>query len=228
MGCDIHMYAEVKAANEWRAVGRVFKDDYHQAEIPATIYWYDDEGEYEHNKAYTVHPYDNRNYELFSILADVRNSERIKPIACPRGMPHDVSSFVRNEIAKYGSSGHSHSWLSLQELEAYPWDEMITCHGVVSQKEYEKFKRQGRPDSWSGGVVGGKVVMVDNEDMERIIKFGNALSTDYVHRYYTSIEWQWNVSQVTDNFSKTTIPALRELLSKQGVEDVRIVFFFDN
>ena len=66
--------------------------------------------------------------------------------------------------------------------------------------------------------------MVDNDDMDRII--ANNVKDNY--SYYTRIEWQWKANDAADNFSATTIPALRSLLDKRGVEDVRIVFYFDN
>lgn len=228
MGCDIHMYAEVKNSGIWHTVGRIFKDDYHRPENLTTIRRYDDGSEWENNKLYTLHPYHDRNYRLFSILAGVRNSDGIVPIANPRGIPNDVSKFVKHEVKEYGDNGHSHSWLSLQELEDYPWDEMITSRAFVDQEGYQTFKQLGRPNSWCGGVSGGKTVMVDNEEMERIVTVGQALKIDYDHRYCTAIEWQWKAGEATRDFSDTTIPALQALREKQGVQDVRIVFFFDN
>lgn len=224
MGCDIHMYAEVKIRSEWRTVGRIFEYDYYDAKAPTTIEWYNYEGEWESNQILTIHPYDSRNYRLFAILADVRNSDCIKPISDPRNIPDDVSDFVKHQSNEYGIDGHSHSWLSLTELESYPWDGLITSYGVVDQSQYKEFKRTGRPDGWCGGVMGKYVVMVDNEDMDRII--ANNINDDY--SYYTNIEWQWPASDATRDFSSVTLPALRLLLDKQGIEDVRIVFWFDN
>ena len=84
MGCDIHMYAEVKIRDEWQAVGRVFTYGYHRNESPTIVSWYEDEGEWESNAILTVHPYNDRNYHLFAILAGVRNSDCLKPISEPR------------------------------------------------------------------------------------------------------------------------------------------------
>ena len=65
MGCDIHMYAEVKNThtNKWEKVGNVFKSDYSFKEDELI-----DE------------PYEMRNYTLFSVLAGVRNNGEIKSI----------------------------------------------------------------------------------------------------------------------------------------------------
>ena len=63
MGTDISMYAEVRMNEDWVKVGDVFKNS-----------WYNEDRKIdEWNKPYTDHPYDSRNYDLFAILADVRN-----------------------------------------------------------------------------------------------------------------------------------------------------------
>lgn len=205
MGCDIHMYAEVKRRDEWEAVGRVFED--------------------ESNAAWEIHPYTGRNYDLFAVLADVRNSFGIRPIAEPRGVPDDVSRYVRNEFTKWGCNGHSASWLTVSELEAYPWNEINTHGGWVSLEGYRTFKEKGRPESWSGGVGGGTVVHVSNAEMDDFLRGG---PRDPNKRYYTRIEWPWRIGDATREFTTKTLPALRGLFGKSRVEDVRIVFWFDN
>ena len=86
MGCDIHMYAEIRKENKWEKVGRIFENP-----------WYsEDREESEWNTPLTDEPYDGRNYDLFAILADVRNGrgfagcvtgDRFNPIAEPKGLP---------------------------------------------------------------------------------------------------------------------------------------------
>lgn len=67
--------------------------------------------------------YDERNYDLFAALANVRNCyERVTPIAEPRGMPHDVSPEVKAESDAWDPDGHSHSWHTLETLLAYDWE----------------------------------------------------------------------------------------------------------
>lgn len=60
--------------------------------------------------------YDSRNYRLFSLLADVRNSGDIQPIDYPRGIPKDASETFLHECRMWGMNAHSHSYLSLREV----------------------------------------------------------------------------------------------------------------
>lgn len=67
--------------------------------------------------------YNDRNYDLFTALANVRNyNERVTPIAEPRGLPDDVSPEVRADSDAWDSDGHSHSWHTLEALLAYDWE----------------------------------------------------------------------------------------------------------
>lgn len=93
MGCDIHGFAEVKRNNKWEKVGDVFKYPY-----------YDEKDEIDkYNKPLTDSFYSGRNYDLFAILADVRNGygfagvktgEGFNPISEPKGLPEDISNDV--------------------------------------------------------------------------------------------------------------------------------------
>ena len=68
----------------------------------------------------------NRNYVLFSLLADVRNTGDIMPIDCARGLPGDLNSTIdpdayddfSEHIDGHWLGDHSISWLSYSELLA--------------------------------------------------------------------------------------------------------------
>lgn len=62
-----------------------------------------------------------QNYELYSILANVRNDDAIRPICELRGVPSDPSPEFRWMVAYETGDGHSHSWLTLRELQNYDW-----------------------------------------------------------------------------------------------------------
>ena len=115
MGCDIHGWAEIKENDQWKLCDSVFTD------------WRGNP---------TSEFYDGRNYQLFSILANVRNSNKITPISLPKGMPYDYSAEYKKEIKDWGLDGHSHSYLTLKEIQEYPWDEDVTLTGCVSIEEY--------------------------------------------------------------------------------------------
>lgn len=68
-----------------------------------------------------------RDYELFSVLAGVRNRLDIRPIAPPRGVPEDVGEAVRAawNAARHYPDIHTASWLSLRELLDFDWDQSL-------------------------------------------------------------------------------------------------------
>ena len=88
MGCDIHAHVEIKYAGNWM---------------------------------HYANPRINRWYDLFSLMANVRNEEighagYIRPIAQPRGIPRDATPTTKLCAKEYGADGHSHSWLSSEEV----------------------------------------------------------------------------------------------------------------
>lgn len=103
MGCDIHFYVEVRIApdQQWVTADAWQPDDIDGSPEVAS-----------HHAFYTA-----RNYSLFALLAGVRGDE--KPIAAPRGIPDDACPEYKAAAKNYGSDGHSHSWLTLEELEAH-------------------------------------------------------------------------------------------------------------
>lgn len=102
MGCSIHLYKEEKINGEWVTADGPWEydEDMKVADIP----WED--------------RYTGQDYDLFGFLATgVRSNHEFS--FDPRGLPLDMCPEVE-EIAKYweNNMGHSHSWLSLAELEA--------------------------------------------------------------------------------------------------------------
>jgi len=111
MGCDIHFYAEKKDGDKWVSADKWTVDPY------------DEDPKYVNVTREDSFYYD-RNYLLFGILAGVRDRS-VKPISEPRGLPQDVSPEVEARSEYLGVDGHSHSWLTLAELYAYPWEEVM-------------------------------------------------------------------------------------------------------
>lgn len=231
------MWAEVKRSypnktvkQEWKAVGRVFQNDYYRPEEPTTI----DADGYTWNEPFTAQPYGGRNYDLFAILADVRNGrgfagvdtgDGFNPIAEPKGVPEDASDFYKKEAEDYGMDGHSHSYFTLAELKAYDWTQTTKHRGWVDVEQYKVFAEKGKPESWSGGVSGGMVEHISNAEMARRIKENDL---NKLNHYYTLVEWEETYADSVGDFLTKTVPALEELLKMEMVHDVRIVFFFDN
>ena len=70
--------------------------------------------------------YDSRNYQLFSILADVRGD--YSPIVEPRGIPEDASTGYKYMCDQWDGDAHTHSYYTLTELLNVNWEEYDDCH----------------------------------------------------------------------------------------------------
>lgn len=131
MGTNIHMVAEVRRDGQWRLV--------------TDTLWkgWDDRP--------TNQPYIHRNYDVFAILADVRNGRGFagsvtgagfNPISEPKGVPEDAdpATVELDEWDYFKNLGdHSFSWLTVAEMDAYDWDQVTTK--AFSEREYVKALR---------------------------------------------------------------------------------------
>lgn len=216
MGCDIHMVHEVRIYpygddRTNRTNGKWINKDTWVANEDYVLYPED----YEHLKdtasahyeiPYQHRIYRGRNYGLFGILADVRWQCPYGPVALPKGVPSDCSYQTMGEIIRYGGDGHSHSYLTLQELENYNWDFRVKDSDNMKKEEFEKFKEENAEH----------ILEIEPED------------DDWP---YVSFTWNAPLSHIAGDFYNQTIPKLREYLDeKNGItaEDIRIVFYFDN
>lgn len=86
-------------------------------------------------------PFDWRCYGMYAFLAGVRNYSGVTPIAEPRGLPPDTS-YVETDEDWLGE--HSFSWLSLDELLAFDYDQ---------EMEDRRVMRQTGHNSWDGGCT---------------------------------------------------------------------------
>lgn len=151
MGCDIHLYVERRDGGRWLTCDR----------------WVDTEW----GRDVREHFYSGRNYDLFAILADVRNGrgfagvktgEGFVPISLPRGWPDDCCPELR-EVG--GHIEHTPSWLTVAEVMAYDWTQTTTKQGVVDLPNWAQSVLRGEPDDWSGSVSGGKIKHVTPADV---------------------------------------------------------------
>lgn len=192
MGCDIHMRIERRVDGQWVDVPYAdswdlkWRKDYWR---PGEILLSDE--------------FDGRNYDLFGILANVRNGtwgEEFTPIAEPRGWPPDSPTNPHggdDDDENFWGGDHSFSWVTLAELEAYPWDGTTRKRGWVSHEQATQFRLDGkRPEHYSAA--------------------GN-------HGEY--IEWDQDIRSDVRNWPDKFLPVLRMLGAS---DDVRLVFGFDN
>ena len=109
MGCDIHTRIEYQNEKGDWLCGDFFRiNPYYSADDP-----------YEADPYSVVGVCDGRNYELFAVLADVRNYSHVPYIEEPRGFPDDACRRTRRDYMEWGYDSHSPSWFTLKELIDY-------------------------------------------------------------------------------------------------------------
>lgn len=102
MGCDIHLYREVKVNGKWTSADHWESYDYGADDRGAHI-------------PYNKRAYSGRNYNLFGLLCkDVRREFAFS--FEPRGNPLQSSPEVAREVEQWDRDGHNHSYLYLHEL----------------------------------------------------------------------------------------------------------------
>lgn len=160
MGCDVHMFLEKYTDEEDQYLETLAEDlEYYE--------YYDDSDygrkiknlinsaiksenrdsrlntvlEEKSDKRWIVidQPYGDRNYELFSKLADVRSYGEYNAIAEPQGIPDDASLYYQIKTDQWDSNGHSHSYFYLSDLLKHDFSEISTnfSNFVESYREKE-------------------------------------------------------------------------------------------
>jgi hypothetical protein len=139
---------------------------------------------------------------------------------------------------------HSDSYLSIDELEDFDWNQVTMKYGVISMEQYKKLRNTNEcPESWCGATSGGNIITVGEEEADAILEgklqeltrdnrsFFNPDAepeTRPIEDWNISVQYQWSVlySEWFKNQIEGTIEPLRTLADKY--EDARIVFSFDN
>lgn len=227
MGCDIHCYAERKSKDgKWEIVGNVKKEEDGWVSI-----------DYE--------PYHDRNYNLFAILANVRNGtafagcktgEGFNSISNPKGVPSDASEEYASLSEQYDSDGHSHSYFTLRELLDYDWTQTTQLQGWVDMVTWEKFSLYGKkdfPQNYCGMISGNSIEHISEEEADKLFEGLSRKERIEVAKLHTNkyalAKWTIKYSQCVDSFLSDTITELLKLAGgTKGIDDIRIVFFFDN
>ena len=147
MGCDIHLYVEYLQSFNGYPIW------YNCDHWRLNPYFEYDESSDSETRFNVVSLYRDRNYDLFAILADVRNyGDATTPIDDPRGLPIDVSPIVKEESNHWGNDGHSHSWFTLKELKGNISEE-IKRSGLISPEQAKDLDECGiNPKTWCQGT----------------------------------------------------------------------------
>lgn len=227
MGCDIHAAIEVKdTTGKWTAL------------LHPNKYF----GKYSGESELTARVDIGRDYDLFAVLANVRNGTAFAGcvtgtgfdyISEPRGVPDDISDEARGVL----SDEHSASWVTLPEILAFDWTKVTTKTGVVTEDEFEKWDRTKEwnpsPSSYSGAVHGQRVRHISPDEMRARIaaKSSGAVQPagDELLSYYTRIDWREGYANACSQmWTKVLPPMLRAATVCGNAENVRLVMDFDS
>ncbi|NMA74322.1 MAG: hypothetical protein GX963_09225 [Bacteroidales bacterium] len=194
MGCDIHLFTERKRSinneQKWVNVDNWKLNPYYKEN--------DEESKYNLNSAYR-----HRNYALFSILADVRNSSKNKPISEPKGLPEDISEVVKAESDKWNGDGHSHSFFTMKELyDYYEQNNIVKFSGLVDENGAKEIEAGKMPNWWCKESNEKGLIWKEWQQENYVLKnFIEALERHFESEYY---------------------------IKEKDSEKFRIVFWFDN
>ena len=234
MGCDIHMQVEKHIGGVWTRVEKL---------PPCPCSWCDARGHHVDRDGVTkrncyfcdgagaeTRPYRGRSYSVFSVLANVRNDGNVTPICEPRGLPADATRAAGedeggNPKSEYEYGDHSFSWLTLDEVLAYDWKQLIDDEVFVDADNFAKWDaagREGSPGEWSAGVSGGNVVHVGNTEMRRRIRKPHGWEKN--DSPYTLVRWQAHLS----DYSRSFLAFVESLSNLGDPSDIRLVFGFDS
>ncbi len=158
-----------------------------------------------------------RDYYLFMLLAGVRRHrfEQDCTMFEPRGVPADVSYEVCNWISREGDDGHTHSWLTLSEMEQVYQrfvDTDIECGDILRFGPNEEIVI---PDGWVEDTVIGRMSWPDGP-VRTAVGITNTVARKDAPRKMVDV--------ITDI---DAIMAMMCVYERDG-EDARVVFFFDN
>jgi hypothetical protein len=203
---------------------------------------------------HTIECWSDRNYNMFAMLADIRNGRGFagirtgsgyEPIAAPRGEPSDLSSYVRENK----TWDHTPTWLTLAEIlaaEESGYFEKTTDHvGAVpltagddampfgKADNYVDWKERGGgwPHSWSGSVSGKSISNITAEEADKLIAGGYKAAPPSDHaatRYFVTVGWKAKYRDSAESFLAWVRDDLMPLAEKHGAQNVRLVFGFDS
>lgn len=224
MGCDIHIVIQRQDADGWHEVPyqKVYANI---GQTPVNGYPVEPEG------------FTARNYDLFAVLADVRNGRGFAGIkmgdgwpsiapnrGCPEGFnPESVAPDpqYKDEGPRY-MGDHSFTWISLDELKAFAWDSVVSkLYGCVTGAEYERLSAVGdAPDSYCGGTSGPGIRVYEPADY-----LAAKGSRSLVEKPYVRMSWHESARAATYDWPGTIIPWLDSLADGKPL---RLVIGFDS
>lgn len=222
MGCDIHIiiqrqeldgvWHELPYQTVWRSLGHQPVEGFPEA----------------------PEVFRNRNYDLFGILANVRNGrgfagiktgEGWPSIAPERGLPEGFDPETTLPNPAYPTEGgrwvgdHSFTWVTLEELKDFDWDEVMTwIYGVVPAEKYEELVAVGETPNEYCGDIAGPGIQVYEPDEYRATK-------KRAEKPYVRMGWPVTAREATWDWPGDVIPWLEKMADGRPL---RLVVGFDS
>jgi hypothetical protein len=171
--------------------------------------------------------YFRQNYLLFALLAGVRNNYHtdegpLEPIFPPRGLPLDFAAEVvggRHEGTFI--YGHTFTWMTLAEIEAYDFEREIVYSKWISApfRAVQLAMGYSAPECWHACAA-------ENARIVTLLELDAEIQSGRIDpRAYASIVWRKPISESCFQFLDL-LPALRAL--EPSSEDIRLVIGFDS
>lgn len=220
MGTDIHIFVEKQVGGKWEYVTAPRDDEKSALYEMDWCYW----------------PAERRNYDLFAMLANVRNGTGFagcdtgtgfEPISEPRDVPFMMSSDVQLAYEEWGKDCHDQSWLALDELLALGdeyWNKTTEHHAYVSATGFIAHKDGKEFPSWCyADVSGANIIKLSGEDVD--LEELRAMPKDTLANTHVSIAWP---ETYRDAAGKGWWEFLELLKALGDPATIRMVFWFDS
>lgn len=225
MGTDIHAAIEHRASGEpWKALT-----------TPNPYF-----GKYDDEPETTARVDFSRDYDLFSILGNVRNGygfagvvtgEGFDPVMSDgRGLPEDISK----EALEAMSNEHSPTYVTLREILEYDWTLATKKTGIVSGEEFERWDRvkfwTPEPREYCGGISGPSVRMLSPDEMRALVKVAKEANKlqEMLADTYCPVEWGESYAEAGKQVWTVALPPMLKLGKRYGYDNVRLVMDFDS
>jgi hypothetical protein len=173
-----------------------------------------------------------RNYIFFGIIAGVRSYDTKSMVSEPRGLPKDVSPQVKRHSDQWGVDGHSHSYLTLKELQDFDWYQMYQLENTMTARVYAntvlKFKglttiKRSYANLY---IIDKNETRIPQHDLEKMC-YGIYGLYDPTYDYIADVEWEETYrDMVGPKYLDDLFNRLESFADDPN--DVRVVFWFDN
>ncbi|MBE9210489.1 hypothetical protein IQ244_29105 [Nostoc sp. LEGE 06077] len=198
MSTDIRIFAECLQDGQWTPLSRT-----------------EDLSKESHQDLSTLEIIDiGRHYEFFTVLAGVRRERFLKwsgadvrPISRPRGLPKDLSPLLKSYIQD--DDGWGASWLMVQEVINFDWEQSITFYGLV-EPQYANLFSDNQPFPYEQWPENAHCYSLNSNYLPK----ADIVQVSWVESYREFVG-----SEFLDYF-------FEKLLALGSPKEVRIIFYF--